>query len=145
MQKKYLSIFLAFLFCACTPVEQKQAREFVASKLKDPQSTQFRNEVLKIGILCGELNSKNSYGAYVGFKRFIASGKQFAFVDGMGLVAGKEPELNAAEVTKFVGFEIEIFHIMVEDLKQGKDRISEAEKQKLIESKKFAYFWEKYC
>lgn len=54
----------------------EKAKEAIASKLKDPGSAQFRNVKLKIYIdkpvVCGEVNAKNSYGGYVGFKRFIA-------------------------------------------------------------------------
>ncbi|RZF63828.1 hypothetical protein EWE75_14450 [Sphingomonas populi] len=46
--------------------------------LKDADSAKFRNEfvnALDTGaqMLCGEVNSKNAFGAYTGFKRFIAS------------------------------------------------------------------------
>lgn len=37
--------------------------------LKDPESAQIRNQ----SGMCGEVNSKNSFGGYTGFKRFIAS------------------------------------------------------------------------
>lgn len=37
--------------------------------LKDPESAQIRNQ----NGMCGEVNSKNSFGGYTGFKRFIAS------------------------------------------------------------------------
>ncbi|WP_347473844.1 hypothetical protein [Acinetobacter thermotolerans] len=37
--------------------------------LKDPDSAQIRNQ----HGYCGEVNSKNSFGGYTGFKRFIAS------------------------------------------------------------------------
>jgi len=47
------------------------------SELKDPSSVQFRNVTIvrkKSGSksVCGEYNAKNSYGGYVGFKRFVA-------------------------------------------------------------------------
>lgn len=55
-----------------------EARESVVLKFKDPDSAKFRNEVIyhnssltSIGIgVCGEVNSKNSYGAYTGFKKY---------------------------------------------------------------------------
>ena len=47
---------------------QRMAREFVSSSLKDPESAQFQNQH---GI-CGEVNSKNSFGAYTGYQSFIA-------------------------------------------------------------------------
>lgn len=43
----------------------------------DPASVQFRNLKTEIKLssyrVCGELNARNKYGAYVGFKRFVAS------------------------------------------------------------------------
>lgn len=62
------------------------AQEEVKLNLKDPDSAQFRNVVLKedttkpenidknIGLqpnVCGEVNAKNSMGGYVGFKPFL--------------------------------------------------------------------------
>ncbi len=47
----------------------------VTKKFLDPESAQFRN--LKIAgrnIVHGEVNAKNTYGGYVGFRRFIYSG-----------------------------------------------------------------------
>ena len=41
----------------------------------DPNSAQFRNVKGDIaplgGLVCGEINGKNSMGAYVGFKKFL--------------------------------------------------------------------------
>ena len=50
----------------------KKYYDFVKRDLKDPQSTIFR-DCFKSSTdrFCGEFNSKNTYGAYVGFKRFI--------------------------------------------------------------------------
>lgn len=49
--------------------ENRIAREFVQNRLKDPDSAQFRNQKG----FCGEVNSKNGFGAYTGFKKFIAA------------------------------------------------------------------------
>lgn len=72
------------------PVDQKAAdqkkfvevaKNSIAKKMLDPSSVQFRNltyvesalhkegEPVRHG-LCGEVNAKNSYGGYVGFKLF---------------------------------------------------------------------------
>ena len=59
-----------------------EARESVVKNFKDPDSAKFRNEVIyhNSGLttshhkgVCGEVNSKNSYGAYTGFKRYYYS------------------------------------------------------------------------
>lgn len=50
-------------------------RAHINEKLRDPATTLFRNEFLtSLGHLCGELNSKNSMGGYVGFRRFVVAG-----------------------------------------------------------------------
>lgn len=46
----------------------------VREQLKDPDSARFRNTTVSGVAYCGEVNAKNSYGGYVGFKRFIAIG-----------------------------------------------------------------------
>jgi hypothetical protein len=63
----------------------KGARAALANQLKDPSTAQFRGLFLSQGRmivdgnvqfpiqLCGEVNAKNSYGGYVGFKRFAAT------------------------------------------------------------------------
>jgi hypothetical protein len=62
----------------------KQVKEAARYNLKDPSSAQFRNVVVTqsyhadTGALngvnvCGEINAKNSFGAYTGFKKFFAT------------------------------------------------------------------------
>lgn len=60
--------------------EQKlieSAKQAAAYDLKDPSSAQFRNVRLVSysdgRVVCGEINAKNSYGAYVGFSAFMAT------------------------------------------------------------------------
>lgn len=70
--------------------EQAQAiatlREGVARKLLDPGSAQFRDERLTPfnSALCGQVNGKNTLGAYVGFKRFYGAGT-LSVIDDSGL------------------------------------------------------------
>ena len=52
--------------------------------LKDPDSAQIRNQ----HGFCGEVNSKNSFGGYTGFKRFIASSAIVA-IDGENMESGE--------------------------------------------------------
>ena len=62
------------LICACSAQADalSQAQELVTAKLKDPGSAQFRNvKQLREGVVCGEVNSKNTYGGYAGFSRFV--------------------------------------------------------------------------
>ncbi len=55
----------------------ERAKQAAAYDLKDPSSAQFRNvRVVSYNggrLVCGEINAKNSYGAYVGFAGFMAT------------------------------------------------------------------------
>lgn len=56
-------------------------REQMAQKFKDPSSLQFQRENLTAsGWICGEVNAKNSYGAYDGFVRYVTNGTRI-FID----------------------------------------------------------------
>jgi ABC-type multidrug transport system fused ATPase/permease subunit len=50
-------------------------KKIIRSTLKDPDSSQFRELFLNFSktALCGEVNAKNSYGGYVGFRSFVAT------------------------------------------------------------------------
>lgn len=52
------------------------AQDAAKKTLKDPDSAKFKNIRMMDydggKILCGEINAKNSYGGYVGYKRFVA-------------------------------------------------------------------------
>ena len=61
--------------------QQTQSRLALQNYLKDPISAQIRNHKG----YCGEVNSKNSFGAYTGFKRFIATSS-------MVLIEGESPK-----------------------------------------------------
>jgi hypothetical protein len=55
------------------------AQEAVRNHLKDPDSARFRNvTIIRVepdgAVVCGEVNAKNSYGGYVGFRRFVVTG-----------------------------------------------------------------------
>ncbi len=58
----------------------------VREKLRDPQSARFRSVVFHTyqgnsPIVCGEVSSKNGFGGFSGYRRFIASGKKFVFIE----------------------------------------------------------------
>lgn len=56
-----------------------RGQDAVKLKLRDPDSAQFRN--VKMGgradlpLVCGEVNSKNGFGGYTGFQRFVSGGR----------------------------------------------------------------------
>lgn len=57
----------------------RKGKEAVQAKLKDPDSAQFKDVIFvqkanEIPVACGEVNSKNSFGAYAGFQHFVSAG-----------------------------------------------------------------------
>ncbi|MGE4334467.1 MAG: hypothetical protein AB7E55_00645 [Pigmentiphaga sp.] len=76
----FAAVVLVIQLVACGGGEQaaviEKAQGDIVSQLKDPASAQFRNVVVsKTGkgfyLVCGEVNARNAYGGYVGFKPFI--------------------------------------------------------------------------
>lgn len=63
----------------------QMARDAVRARLKDPDSADFRNVGYYSGgetdgaAVCGEVNSRNSFGGYTGFERFVAAGNAAFF------------------------------------------------------------------
>lgn len=59
-----------------------KGQDAVVAKLKDPGSAQFRNAFFHLAkskgqytpISCGEVNSKNGFGGYSGYQRYISAG-----------------------------------------------------------------------
>lgn len=71
-------ILSALLTAGCESGEVKKAKETVAHKLKDPASAQFRmitegKALNGLNAVCGEVNGKNAFGAYSGYRRFITN------------------------------------------------------------------------
>jgi hypothetical protein len=61
-----------------------EAKQIATHSLLDPEATRFRDLfVSKSGDVCGELNAKNAYGAYTGYKRFFVHAlTRRALIDG---------------------------------------------------------------
>lgn len=52
----------------------------ISQQMRDPESAQFRDVSVHAvaggeKVVCGEVNSKNGYGGYAGFQRFVATGR----------------------------------------------------------------------
>jgi hypothetical protein len=70
----------AFADVDLPPEAQAQLKEKAAHDLIDPDSAQFRN-VRFVGTvdkptMCGEINAKNRFGGYVGFRAFMYADSQ---------------------------------------------------------------------
>lgn len=60
-----------------TVVQNPPWRDAVRQEMVDPASTMFQNErvsATRADVICGEYNSKNRMGGYVGWTRFQAHG-----------------------------------------------------------------------
>jgi hypothetical protein len=64
-----IGALLALASCGPGTTSKESA---VAAQMRDPSSVQFRNVKTGTDALCGELNAKNGFGGYVGFKPFVA-------------------------------------------------------------------------
>ena len=65
------TIASVFTFRWVNTADERFAREKLANTLKDPSSVELRNlHRLNEKEICGDLNAKNSFGAYTGFKAF---------------------------------------------------------------------------
>ena len=81
-----------------------EARAAIQSKLRDPESAQFRNErISSTGVLCGEVNAKNGMGGYVGFRKFF-SHSSANYIEGTGSL----DEPTHEEFIERLGREIEM-------------------------------------
>ena len=87
-------------------IEQKRA--FVTEQMRDPATVQFKDEILsKRNWLCGQMNSKNAYGAYVGFKRFAVFDYDNAWIEGFGY-AGKPDAQSTKHIIEMVQAQIKV-------------------------------------
>lgn len=67
------------LLAGCGSQDIEKAKKAVASRLKDPESANFRNvEIYRDNgsvTVCGEVNSKNGFGGYGEYSRFMWDGE----------------------------------------------------------------------
>lgn len=62
------------------------AKDYVRSRLKDAESAQFKNvfysNASRTHVVCGQVNSKNAYGGYGGYKYFVSGSPELTFFEG---------------------------------------------------------------
>ncbi|MGR6534027.1 hypothetical protein [Brevundimonas sp. RM1] len=74
--RKTIILALAFLSgCGPSALDVRDAKDAVRNTLRDPGSAEFRRiKVVRSDgqprVVCGEVNSKNAFGGYVGFRDF---------------------------------------------------------------------------
>ncbi|MGZ2411285.1 hypothetical protein ACUXST_000682 [Sphingomonas sp. F9_3S_D5_B_2] len=72
MRRALLLSALLLASCSGKPENDSDLKAaFDGSSLKDPSSVQLRNVKANDHVICGEYNSKNSYGAYGGYEPFV--------------------------------------------------------------------------
>jgi hypothetical protein len=83
-----ISTIVVLTGCGETELSAKQKQDLwvevgkdaVLQKLKDGESAKFQNVYFNksakgVPVTCGEVTSKNSFGAYTGYQKFISAGK----------------------------------------------------------------------
>lgn len=69
------SIAVGFALSSCSAAPDFHSA--VLSQLRDPQSAQFQRETVRSihdgkRVMCGEVNARNAFGGYAGFRRFVS-------------------------------------------------------------------------
>lgn len=92
------------------PLEQElqEARNSAREKIKDGPAARFRNEiafdVADRVVICGEINGKNSYGAYIGFTPYQAVLSQLDFDELMEEVKASGETISEEQIEKMREF-----------------------------------------
>jgi hypothetical protein len=149
---RFLPLFMAaIVLTACGDSEKskltEQKREFVTQRMLDPGTAQFKDEKLtKQGWLCGRMNSKNAFGAYVGFKRFAARNHDDAWIEGVGY-AGKPGAHSTDQTFEAMDAQIRVLGEILEAKKAnpGFVRPSDAQIESMAEIELFEDRWKKHC
>jgi hypothetical protein len=121
-----------------------RARALIADKLRDPSSAQFRNERFTAsGNLCGELNSKNGAGGYVGFRRFISMGPDANYLEAEGPIG----EWSHADFMLRMDKKIELIKMHTKWRGEGIDipEFSERELDEMVVKRFFEDKWRELC
>lgn len=85
-------VAMAFYFLAPEPDPHRDVRSAaesaVRATMKDPAAARFEGThvVAEGRYVCGRVNGKNSFGAYIGMRRFIYNGRDVYLDDGNSLV-----------------------------------------------------------
>lgn len=71
-----VTVLLMLNIAACGDARIENAKKIASEAMRDPSSVQFRNIAFaeSSGAVCGEINSKNGFGGYLGFRRFAVEG-----------------------------------------------------------------------
>jgi hypothetical protein len=95
-----------FLWTEVLSTEAKVAK-LVKRSLTDPESAKFRNinKGSDPGLVCGEVNSKNRLGGYVGFTKFLVAADGTVTIDPQSPTGSETPSeliLRTAQKVDFL-------------------------------------------
>lgn len=104
------TVLAAGALAGCGPSELEKAaaahqahiaelRKPILEQLKDPYTAQFENEIVADdGELCGTVNSKNEFGAYVGARKFLVVPGEYARLRGLPMIVLQESRQLSADL-----------------------------------------------
>lgn len=85
MDYRFSFIVLLMLGISCPTLAQdkheaiRHAQDAVREKLQDPRNAQFKDVAYfqsdSLDVVCGQVNAKNTYGGYAGFREFLVLDK----------------------------------------------------------------------
>jgi hypothetical protein len=149
-------VFGAAVICSLnydTWVSIPAARKLIAAQLRDPDSTQFRNDSLRpTGWLCGELNSKNGEGGYVGFRKFVSGGRSGDYyLEGEGEISSRHSDTDDRDFIGRLDEEIRILR-QFNAMRQNDSSIEVPSKAEIRRQAEEAYArstfekqWQEHC
>lgn len=121
-------------------------RAALEQSLKDQRSADYRNESLSWnkGVLCGEVNAKNGYGAYTGFKRFVAEPNRYA-VEGDDLHSWRVGRASTAEIGADLELRTAVLREAIAEVEAGGQRMSQEAMAARVSSLAFQRIWDERC
>ncbi|MFC5548175.1 hypothetical protein [Massilia aerilata] len=120
------------------------ARTPMTRLLKDPASAQFRDERLtRAGVLCGEVNAKNSMGGYIGFRKYISVNEQSVYIEHDGVLG----EWKTADIIAQLERKNELLRQYIQWRKEGVDvpEYSDREMDEKANKRLFESRWKELC
>ena len=76
MRSLAVPVMIAAIGLSACSGDVREAKQLVKNGMRDPWSTKFRDVRVGQGAVCGEVNGKNGFGAYEGFRQFVVIGRK---------------------------------------------------------------------
>lgn len=96
---------LAYLLFTFLAPDRDLVKDAVAARMRDPSSVQFRDLTGEGDTVCGEVNAKNGFGAYVGFQRFVyRRGVVFLEPQELPIMTADQQSRHYADLVRFARY-----------------------------------------